>query len=81
METPIEPIVRLRFWVQILGAEPVDVDPRNALEMIRKDTKTLSGYKVTLVTVLPEGDAGSLLALGRGHKLLVETTEPEGLTP
>lgn len=76
METPIEPQIRLRFFAQIMGAEPVDLDPRNALEMIRKDTKTLAGYKITLVTVLPEGDAGSLIAIGKNHRIFLETQEP-----
>ena len=67
--------VRLRFFAQILGAEAVDLDPRNALEQIHKDKKTLSGYKVTFVTVLPEGDAGSLLALGKGHRVFLETQD------
>ena len=75
-ETPFGPILRLRFFAHILGAEAVDADPRNALEAMGKQ-KPLSGYKVALVAILPEGDAGTLLALGKGHKVLLETLGTE----
>lgn len=66
--------VRLRFTAQILGAEAVDLDARNAVQAIQ-GSKELAAYKVMMVAVLPEGDAGSLLALGKGHSIVLETQE------
>ena len=74
---PAQPTIRLRIPVHILGAKAVDLDPRNALEMIRKDQKTLSGYEISLVAVLSERDAGMLLGMGKGHLVLMDPVERE----
>ena len=75
--TPAQPIIRLRIPVHILGAKAVDLDPRNALEMIRKDQKTLSGYEISMVAVLSEADAAMLIGMGKGHLVLMEPVELE----
>ena len=75
--TPAQPIIRLRFPVHILGAKAVDLDPRNALENIRKDQRTLSGYEISMAAVLSEADAGMLLGMGKGHVVVMEPVQEE----
>ncbi len=72
-----EPVIRLRFLAQILDAQPVDLDANNAIQNITKHGETTPGYKVAFVTVLPEGDTGSLIALAKGHRILLETVPDE----
>lgn len=71
----VQPTMTQRFLVQILGAEPVDLPAGNAVDNIRSNGKGTPGYKIALVAVLPEADAGALLARAKGHRIPVETID------
>ncbi len=67
-----EPVIRLRFVVQILDAKPVDLDAKDAIENIRGNGKGKPAYQVALVAVLPEREAGMLISMAKGHRITVE---------
>lgn len=74
-EETIQPTMTQRFLVQIVGAEPVDLPAGNAAELLQAGHKSLAGYKIALVAVLPEADAGALIARAKGHRIPVETID------
>lgn len=68
----VDPVIRLRFVVQILDAKPVDLGAKDAIENIRGNGKGQPAYQVALVAVLPERETGMLISMAREHRLTVE---------
>lgn len=75
----VQPMMTQRFLLQILGAEPVDLPPgmmsARAADNIRSNGKESPAYKIAFVAVLPEADAGALIARAKGHRIPVETID------
>lgn len=74
-----QPTMTQRFLLQILGAEPVDL-PEGALSArvqvgLHGTGKDQPAYKIMFVAVLPESDAGALIARAQGHRIPVETID------